>query len=92
MSIHLDIFDDQWSSAKGDIKYLRWHVTLKKHIFQGLSLFMSGRSSWYITTFPSFVSINIVVVGITMFLACHLIKQDHIIKGSDEYNDRRLSR
>ena len=38
VSIHLDIFDDQWSSAKGDIKYLTLHVTLKKHVFQGLSL------------------------------------------------------
>ena len=64
----------------------------KKTCISGLKSVMSGRSSWYITTLPSFVSINIVVVEIIMFLACHLIKQDHIIKGSDEYNDRRLSR
>ena len=26
------------------------------------------------------------------FLVCHVIKQDHIIKGSDKYNNRRPSR
>ena len=27
-----------------------------------------------------------------MFLVCHVIKQDHVIKGSSDYNDMSLSR
>ena len=27
-----------------------------------------------------------------MFLVCHVIRQDHVVKGSDDYNDRNPSR
>ena len=47
---------------------------------------MSGSSSWYVNNLPSLVAIGILVE--VMFLICHVIKQDHIIKGSGDYNDR----
>ena len=31
------------------------------------------------------VATGVLVVEI-MFLACHVVKQDHVIKGSDDYN------
>ena len=27
-----------------------------------------------------------------IYLVCHMIKEDHVIKGSDDYNNRRLWR
>ena len=79
MNHHLAMFDDHWSSARGDIKYLAYHVTLQNHVIERSSNTVNGSSSWNITILPSLVAIGIVVVK--MFLVCHVIKQDHIIKG-----------
>ena len=83
------VFDGHWSSASGDINYLICHVALQNNGTEGSSNFKNGSSSWYITTLLSLVAIAIVVVG--MFLVCHTINQDHIIKGSGDYNDKRGS-
>ena len=61
VSHHLAMFGGHWSSASGDIKYLKYHVTLQNHVIEGLSNVMSGNSSWYITTLPILVAIDIVV-------------------------------
>ena len=83
------VFDGHWSSASGDINYLTCHVALQNSVTEGSRNFKNGSSSWYITTLLSLVAIAIVVVG--MFLVCHTINQDHIIKGSGDYNDKRGS-
>ena len=83
------VFNGHWSSASGDINYLTCHVALQNSVTEGSSNFKNGSSSWYITTLLSLVAIAIVVVG--MFLVCHTINQDHIIKGSGDYNDKRGS-
>ena len=81
MSHHL--FGGHWSSASGDIKYLTCHVSLQNHVIEGSSNFLSGSFSWYITTaLSSLVLIGIAVVE--MFLVCHMIKPDNIIKGSGD--------
>ena len=59
-------------------------------MIEGSSKFMSGRSSRYINTLPSLVAIGNVVAD--MFLFCHMIKQDHMIKRSSGYNDRGPTR
>ena len=64
---HPDKSGDHWPSASGDIKYLTFHVTLQKHVVQGSYTFMSGSSSFYITTVPSLVVIGIVIVEIQGF-------------------------
>ena len=48
------------------------------------SNFMSGSSSWCVMTLPTLVDIGIVAVD--MFLVCHVIKEDHINKGSGDYD------
>ena len=53
----------------------------------GSSTSMSGSSSWYVITFTSLVAIGIVVVE--MLLVCHMIKQNHVIQGSSDYNNKR---
>ena len=40
----------------------------------------------HIAKFGDQVTIGIVVVE--MFLVCHVIKQDHIVKGSGDYEDK----
>ena len=62
----------------GDIKYL-CHVTSQNQVVVMLP------PSWYVTTFPSLLAIGIVVVEI--FLVCHAIKQDHVIKRAGDYSD-----
>ena len=83
------VFDGHWSSASGDINYLTCHVALQNNVTEGSSNFKNGSSSWHITTLLSLVAIAIVVVG--TFLVCHTINQDHIIRGSGDYNDKRGS-
>ena len=64
MSHNLAMFGGHWSSASGDIEYLKCHVILQNDVIEGSSNFMSGSSSWYVTTLPSLVSIGILVVEI----------------------------
>ena len=71
VSHHLAMFG-YWSSATGDMKYLLCHVTSQNPVIEGSNRFMSGSSSWHVTTLPSLVAIGIVVVE--MFLVCHVIK------------------
>ena len=47
---------------------------------------MSGTFSWYVITLPSLVVIGVVIVEV--FLICRVIKQEHRIKESGDYNDR----
>ena len=55
-----------WSSASGNIKYLTIHLTLQNHLIEEPSNFISGSSSWHITTLPSFLAITFVVVEICL--------------------------
>ena len=80
-----------WSTAIGDIKYLICHMTSQKHMTEGSSNVMSGSSSFYFTTSPSFVAMSIAVVEIQCFsLPCNQSK--HVIKGSGDYADSGPSR
>ena len=45
----------------------------------------------YVTTLSILVTAGVLVVEI-MNLACHVVKQDHVIKGSGDYNDKTPSR
>ena len=54
------MFDGNWSSATEDIKNL-CHLTLQNHVIEGLYNFLSGWSSWKVTTLPSLIAIDIVV-------------------------------
>ena len=45
-------------------KYLTCHVTLQNHVIDGSSNFISGSSSWYITTLASLEAIAMLVVKI----------------------------
>ena len=60
-------------------------MTSQKHVIEGSSNFMSGSSSWYVTTLPSLEAIGIVISRDIMLLVVHVIKQDYVIKGSGEY-------
>ena len=64
VSHHLAMFGGHWSSASGDVKYLTCHVTLQNYVIEGSVNFVSGSSSWYITTLPSLVATGIVAVQI----------------------------
>ena len=61
---HLAMFGGHWSSASGDIKYLRCHVSLQKYLIEGSSKCISGNPSWYVTALPSLAAIVTVVVEI----------------------------
>ena len=80
------MFGEHWSSASGDIKYLIYHKTLKNHEIEGSNNFMSGSFSWSVATLPNF-AVRRYCVSRDMFLVCNVIKQDHVIKGSRNYND-----
>ena len=60
-SCHFPMFDGHWSSASEDIRHLLCHVASPKGVLEGSSNFMSGSSSWNITTLVGTV---IVVVEI----------------------------
>ena len=64
-------------------------MTLQNHGIDRSSNFMSGSSSWYITTLPNLVAIGIVKLEI---LVCHVISQADMIKGSCDFKGRRLPR
>ena len=64
VSYHLAMLGGQWFIVIGGVKYLICHVTSQKNVIEGSSNFMSGSSSWYVTTLPSLVAISIVVVEI----------------------------
>ena len=51
---------------------------------------MGGSSSLYVITLLILLAIGIVVVE--MFLICHMISQDHVIKGSCDIMGGTLSR
>ena len=88
VSHNLTVIEGHWSSASEYIKYLICPVTSKNHVIEGSNNFMSGSSSWYITTLPNLVAIGIVKLEI---LVCHVISPDHMIKGSCDFKGRRLS-
>ena len=83
---HLAIFGGHWSDASGDVKCLIFHVTSESHVTEGSSNFMNWSFSWYVTTLSSLVAI---CIEVAMFLVCHVIKQDHMIKDSGDCNNRR---
>ena len=63
MKHNLTVFGGHWSSAS-DIKYLKSHATSQNHVIEGSYNFMSRNSSYYFTTLPTLVAIDIVVVEI----------------------------
>ena len=90
MSPRLAVFGGFWPTAIGDVEYLICHLTSRNHVIQGSSNFMSESFSWYVTTLRSLEAICIVVVDKT--LVFHVIQQGHVVKWSDDYNDRNLGR
>ena len=61
-----------WLCESRDIKYFICHVIfLQNHMIEGSCNSMSGNSSLHVTTLPSLVAINIVIVEV--FLLCHVI-------------------
>ena len=66
-SYDLAIFGGNLLSASGDIKYSICHVTSQNYVIEGSSNFMSGSSSWYVTTLTRLVAIGIVLVQIKGF-------------------------
>ena len=60
----LAMFGSHWSDASGDIKYLICHMTTQNQLIEGSSNFMSGSSSWHVTTLPSLETLDIVEVEI----------------------------
>ena len=60
----LVMFGGHWPSASGDIKYFICQVTSQKHVIEKSSHFMSGSSSWYVTTLARLVAIGIAVSDI----------------------------
>ena len=79
VSHHLVMFGGYCSIAIGYIKYLICHVTLQNYLIEGSSNFMSGNSSWYVTTLPSLVSIGILVLEIY-----HVIKVTIMIQAPQD--------
>ena len=67
VSHHLAMFDGHWCKCIYTILIIliniTCHVTLRNHVIERSSNFMSGNSSRNITTFPSLVAVAIVVVG-----------------------------
>ena len=61
---HFAMFGGHWSNGSGEMKCLLCHMTSENHVIEVSSIFMSGSSSWYVTTFPSFVAIGTAVVEI----------------------------
>ena len=51
------------------MKYLLCHVTSQDHVIEILSNFLSGSSSWYVTSLRSLVATGIVTVGIVFSLS-----------------------
>ena len=83
-SHHLAMPDSCWSSASGYIKYLIYHVTSQNCIQnQGSSLWVGALHGM---PPPPKVWCSGIRVG-EMLLVFHVIKQDHVIKGSSDYND-----
>ena len=73
------------------IMYLICHVTLQYYKIKGQSDIMGKSLSLCVTTLPSLVVISIVVVE--MFLTCHVIPKEHVIKkGSYDFMGRSLPR
>ena len=64
ISQHLAMFAGHWSGASGNMKYLICHATSLTHVIEGLCNFMSGSSSFYVTTLPSLVVLGVAVVEI----------------------------
>ena len=62
VSDHLAMFGDHWFSASGNIKYLIFHLTSQNDLIEGSCKFMNETSLLYITTVPSLVAIDIVVI------------------------------
>ena len=64
VSHHLAMFGDHWSSTSGNIKYLIFQVTSQNYLIEGSYKFMNKTSLLYVTTMPSLVAMNIVVIEI----------------------------
>ena len=63
-SLHRAMFGDHWSSASGNKKYLIFHLAWQNHLIEGSCKFMNKTSLLYVTTVPSLVAIDIVVIEI----------------------------
>ena len=59
------MFGGHWSDASEGITSLVFRVTSEDHLSEGLHDFMGGSSSLYVTTLPSVIAVDIVVVEIS---------------------------
>ena len=64
VSHNLMMFDDDGSSASGNIKYLIFHVTSQNHLIEESCKFMNNTCLLYVTIMPSLVAIDLVVIEI----------------------------
>ena len=56
---YLHMFGGHWSNASEEMKYLICHMTSENHVIEGSISFMSGTSSWHVTTLPGLLAIGI---------------------------------
>ena len=63
-------------------------MTSQNHETEGSSNFMSGSSSCYYHYLAKFDGHRYCSRRKIIFLVCHVFKQDYVIKGSDDHNDR----
>ena len=66
---HLAMFGYHCSITSRDITYSICHVTSWDHVFEVSCDNMGGSSSWYVTTLPNLVAIEIAVVEICFWFA-----------------------
>ena len=64
VSLHFAMFGDHWSSASRNMMYLICHVISQNLVIEGSITFMSENSLWYVTIWPGFMAIGVVVVEI----------------------------
>ena len=61
------MFGGHWSDASEGITSLVFRVTSEDHLSEGSHDFMGGSSSLYVTTLPSVIAVDIVVVEISFW-------------------------
>ena len=83
---HLSMFGSHWSSLSGDIMYLISRVISKDHMIEESCNFMNERSSLYVSTLPSLVTID--SGSGDMLLIFHMISKNHVIKGLCDFKGK----
>ena len=88
MRPHLSMFGGHWASTSGNIEYLTCHLTLQNHLTGGSSNFTYEWELFKVYHHLAKFGGHRRCSSRNIFLVYHVIKQDHIIKGSGDYNDR----